>query len=146
MMGLWRITGRTLYWLARLVWWPLRLTTRRARLALIVDGEILLVRNWFGNGRWTLPGGGLHKGESVEEALQRELKEELDITIDKRSIHRIGTIQVTEDNLRYSIILARSGLAKKPELQMSKELTDASWFRIDRLPQERAPIVDDLIK
>lgn len=143
-MSLWEQTGRTLYWLARFLWWPLRLTTRRARLALVVNGEVLLVRNWFGNGRWTLPGGGLHRGESVEAALVRELGEELGISLDRRSIRIIDTIQVTEDHLRYSIVLARAGLPEKPELKRSIELTDAHWFRLDRLPQERSPITNDL--
>ena len=48
------------------------------------EGEILLSRRRKGThlaGLWEFPGGKLEAGESLSEALQREIKEELDIEI-----------------------------------------------------------------
>jgi len=56
----------------------------RVRVAAIVikDGEILLVRHSkYGTSYWLLPGGGVHYGETLEEALVRELKEETNLDV-----------------------------------------------------------------
>jgi len=54
---------------------------RRAVRALLLtpDNEVLLIRvkSRTGNVFWIAPGGGIEPGESVEEALRRELREEL---------------------------------------------------------------------
>lgn len=49
---------------------------------IIKDGKILLTRQWDG---YSLIGGGVEKGETLEEGMVREVKEEtgLDVTPDK---------------------------------------------------------------
>ena len=60
---------------------PEPLHFRRAVRALIAtpDGEVLLARFVFPSGVevWALPGGGLEDGESPDDGLRRELREEL---------------------------------------------------------------------
>jgi ADP-ribose pyrophosphatase YjhB (NUDIX family) len=55
---------------------------RRATAVVSRDGRVLLVRH-----RWqrhfSLPGGGVRVGESVEDAAARELRVELRLTVDK---------------------------------------------------------------
>ena len=41
----------------------------------------ILIRNGFSNQVWTYPGGGVEKGETLEEALVREIYEELRLRI-----------------------------------------------------------------
>jgi 8-oxo-dGTP pyrophosphatase MutT (NUDIX family) len=56
------------------------LRIRQAARALLVDPDdrVLLVRFEFPAGtRWALPGGGLEPGETPEDALRRELEEEV---------------------------------------------------------------------
>ncbi|MCD9230061.1 NUDIX domain-containing protein [Ralstonia pseudosolanacearum] len=58
------------------------------------DGRFLLAQRPEGKpyaGYWEFPGGKLESGESVEAALTRELKEELDITL--RACERWHTIE-----------------------------------------------------
>ncbi|MFI5294476.1 MAG: 8-oxo-dGTP diphosphatase MutT [Thermodesulfovibrionales bacterium] len=46
------------------------------------DGKVLIVRRMKGDklgNKWEFPGGKLESGETPEEALRRELREELDI-------------------------------------------------------------------
>lgn len=58
--------------------------TRAAVKAVIEDdGEYLLIRQRTESGPvWTLPGGGIEPGETCEEALERELDEEISVEVD----------------------------------------------------------------
>ncbi len=61
----------------------------RVRVAGIIidDDRLLLISHKKGaDVYWLLPGGGVDYGESLEEALVREFKEELNITIDVHSL------------------------------------------------------------
>ena len=62
---------------------PIRL--RDAARAVIVDsdGRVLLVRFEFPDRQvWACPGGGLEPGESHEDALRRELREEVGLEVE----------------------------------------------------------------
>jgi 8-oxo-dGTP diphosphatase len=64
--------------------------TIRVYAVIIRDDKLLLTKQWDG---YSLPGGGVEKAEGLEEALERELKEEtgLDITAGKSfyNTHRL---------------------------------------------------------
>ncbi|MFJ4918908.1 NUDIX hydrolase [Streptomyces sp. NPDC088725] len=61
---------------------------RRAAAVIIRDGQVLMVRErgkgptgrHDGQEYWTLPGGGIEPGESAEEAVIREVAEEVGLT------------------------------------------------------------------
>jgi 8-oxo-dGTP pyrophosphatase MutT (NUDIX family) len=57
---------------------------KRASAILVKDGKILLLRRVKPDREYFIfPGGGVEKGEGVEEALTREVKEELSLEIKK---------------------------------------------------------------
>ena len=56
--------------------------TIRVAGLLVYDGSILMVEQGRGEDRyWLLPGGGVHFGEALSDALRRELKEELGMRV-----------------------------------------------------------------
>lgn len=68
----------------------------RIRVAAIIvrDGAILLVKHVkAGQSYWMLPGGGVNFGESLSEALVRELKEEVGVSI------RCGDFVLVNDSI-----------------------------------------------
>jgi 8-oxo-dGTP pyrophosphatase MutT (NUDIX family) len=64
----------------RKVWWRVSRPFSLGALALVVDGEgrVLLVELSYRRG-WYLPGGGVRKREGLDEAVRRELREEVGV-------------------------------------------------------------------
>jgi 8-oxo-dGTP diphosphatase len=60
------------------------------------DGRVLLVKQRSGpfTGAWLLPGGGVDDGESIEDAVRRETREETGC--DLASLRKIATYEVDE--------------------------------------------------
>ncbi len=77
-------------------------------LCLIHQGERLLLQNrrkkdWDG---WTLPGGHIEKGESIVDAVVREMQEETGLTIHSPKL--CGIKQFPIENGRYLVFLFRT--------------------------------------
>jgi 8-oxo-dGTP diphosphatase len=82
--------------------------------------------------KWEFPGGKVEDGESDADALRRELKEELDITVyDERQIfqHLHSYPAGPTVSLRFFRILAFGGEAKNLVFQR------IAWVPISELPQ-----------
>ena len=73
-----------LLWRAARLWWRVRRPRTLGARAIVLDpaGRVVLVRHTY-VARWHLPGGGVAKGERVEAAAVREVREEtgLDATV-----------------------------------------------------------------
>ncbi|HYX30895.1 MAG TPA: NUDIX hydrolase [Pyrinomonadaceae bacterium] len=96
------------------------------------DSRILLLEHVFRADRgWGVPGGFIVKGEQPEDALRRELREEVNIEIDRvkflfaRTLHTPSQVEI--------YFRARVIGDPKPS---SFEIKQAQWFRLDELPPE----------
>lgn len=133
MRKLWNIVGRIAY----IVSYPaLALYLRkdeRARVVVVCEGHILLVKSWLDSGRWYLPGGGLHKAEDPAIGAARELVEETGLQFDVTDLSHVESFRYRDKLISYDCHAYRLELSKQPKLKLqAQEITDAAWF----LPEE----------
>ena len=101
------------------------------------DGRFLLTTRPPGKayaGFWEFPGGKLEDGESVEQALQRELREELGIAIGDTEVWR-------EQLVDYPHALVRLHFCKVRDWSGNLEMREGQAFSWERLPVMCAPVL-----
>lgn len=106
------------------------------------DGEILLVKRGtvVFKGYWTLPGGRVDAGESVEHAIVHEVKEEtgLNVAIVEKvgEYHEIGIHDAIEYDYHPTCFLVKliGGRLQRQEA----EIDSVRFFRFNDLPQDLA--------
>ena len=105
----------------------------RAGAALLRDGKVLLVRRlWDGREYYTFPGGGVEHGEGPRQAIEREIKEELQLTITARAPF-LEIVNLGRRETFFLIRDARGEPVKSAELLDTKErgTHDLVWFTYD---------------
>ncbi|SFL01885.1 NUDIX domain-containing protein [Celeribacter marinus] len=97
------------------------------------DGKFLLVRHTYTPG-WHFPGGGVEKGETIEHALSKELRQEtgLDLT-GKPSFHGVffNSGVSKRDHILVYLCQATGSIPSKPS---SMEIAEVGYFGLDDLP------------
>lgn len=110
----------------------------RARVLVFNEnGEILLLRGVISNGKWSLPGGGVEKGESAQAAAARELQEETGIIAEASKFRYITTLSRPEIRVGfkvplYTITVKSSSLPRRHANRW--EISHVGWFNINALP------------
>jgi len=95
--------------------------------AIIRDGKVLLVRHSCADkpdyGDWLLPAGRVKQGESLEEALEREIRKELSLGI--RVIKKLAELVDSYTGDRLTIFLC---IPLASGVEISSEREEAKWF------------------
>jgi len=133
-------------------------TYKHARPALTVDCvicgfdgermELLFIKRALTpfQGAWALPGGFVHVNESLDDAAQRELKEETGLSqVFLEQLYTFG--QLDRDPRERVVSVAYFALVNRSlhTPQASTDATDAQWFPMHELPTlafDHAAIVD----
>ena len=87
-------------------------------------------------GQWAIPGGFVKNNESLEEAVERELKEETGININYlEQLYSFG--DPDRDPRGRVVSIAYFGLVRPDAFQISAstDASDVQWFSIDSLPE-----------
>lgn len=106
--------------------------TIRVVAAIIVDGDkIFATQRGYGEfkGGWEFPGGKIEEGESPEEALVREIEEELDAVVEVGEL--IDTVEYDYPNFHLSMDCFICTI--KERNLVLKEHEDAKWLTKDTL-------------
>ena len=100
--------------------------------------------------QWAIPGGFVLEGESLEQAVERELLEETGIKVNY--LEQLYTFGVPERDPRKRIVtVAYFGLVRQSNFQLhaATDAIDAQWFLVDELPElafDHAQILDTAIQ
>jgi ADP-ribose pyrophosphatase YjhB (NUDIX family) len=102
------------------------------------DGRVFLVRHSYLPG-WYLPGGGVERGETVGEALLRELREEGGIEIDDAPT--LFGIYNNPKRRRDHVLVFVSRRVRRPNppLYPNREIAEAGFFEVGALPEATTP-------
>jgi 8-oxo-dGTP diphosphatase len=105
------------------------------------DGAFLLTSRPRGKvyeGYWEFPGGKVEAGESIEQALRRELQEEIGVTIGAAHPWRVECVD-------YPHALVRLNFCKVWEWSGELHMHEGQSFAWQRLPVEVKPLLPGTI-
>lgn len=99
--------------------------------AIITDGtnRILLVRA-KDDGLFYIPGGGVKKGESMEQAAIREIKEECCVEVNDLKILSVYSNFIEHKNDHIALFFGITNAIPRP----NGEISEAKFFSADSLP------------
>ncbi|AKG91183.1 ADP-ribose pyrophosphatase [Geoglobus ahangari] len=104
---------------------------------VIRNGKILLVKraNEPNKGKWSVPGGLVRAGETLEEALKREMREELGVEVE------VGDVACVTDEIfydgekrveyHYVVIDFYADIDGEPKAM--SDAADVGWFELERV-------------
>lgn len=114
---------------------------------IIHDGKLLLERR-VDSDTWGLVGGGCKKWESTEQAMSREVYEELGLRIPKDKFRKLkvygepGRVAAFKDGSiwRMVIVVYELILDQKPVIRLSSESKEARFFTREELKNIQIPV------
>ena len=102
-------------------------------ITLDENKRILLVKrnepDELDNDEWSIPGGGAKAGESIEEALVREIKEELNCKITKFTYFRSYFEKESDKDVRGFYFYSKI----KGSIKLSVEHSKYKWFSFEKI-------------
>jgi 8-oxo-dGTP diphosphatase len=103
--------------------------------AIFREGKVLLVRRarFPAKGFYSLPGGRVEFGETLHEALQREVTEETALTIEIASLAAWREVVPSATGGGHYVILSFAARWVSGEPELNEELDDYRWLAADAL-------------
>lgn len=126
---------RLAYRLMRWYWFLFRPVTLGVRLIPVKDNKILLVRHSY-QPAWFLPGGGVKRGETLEQAVRREAKEECGATL-----HQVDLFGIYSDFSGYKSDHIAVFICKDFTVtgKVDHEIERVAFFDLNCLPEDLSP-------
>ncbi len=118
----------------RKIWWRLRkpAITSVSVIATDLDDRLLLVRHSYGSRSWSVPIGGINRGEPPEDAARRELREETGC--EPGQLQFVGVQQECVHGAHNAIHVFAAKVQGKPKPD-NREIVEARFFPLHSLPE-----------
>ncbi|WP_404870266.1 NUDIX domain-containing protein [Kitasatospora griseola] len=128
---LWRIIRGPMQW--RVLWvWHAKFMVGVTGIVRDDEGRVLLLKHrlWPEGRQWGLPSGYANKGESFEETVVREVREETGLTV------KVGELAYLKSGFKLRLEVAYEALLVGGRIEVeSFEILEARWFSPDDLPE-----------
>jgi ADP-ribose pyrophosphatase YjhB (NUDIX family) len=112
-------------------WRLTRPITVGVRLLVLNGDDVLLIRHTYQPG-WFMPGGGLKRNETLEEAARRELREETGLGAATMELAGLFT-NVAEGKTDHVVVFR--AVASGSPASDSPEIAECRWFPRSALPE-----------
>lgn len=115
--------------------------------AVIFEAGRVLLQRRDDTGRWGLPGGGVEPGESVSQAVMREVREETGLEVEPLRLigvysdpahHQIMTYP--DGNVIHYVSVVFECVARRGTLTCNEESLELGWFDPEALPPDMMAI------
>lgn len=106
------------------------------RILLIRDNQVLLVKHTYRNGWYTI-GGGVERKEPPRFAIERELKEEVGVSL--LTPPKLFAVYHSRREKHDDYIVFYIGQNFVQEAVQSPEIADSQWFPLEHLPEDATP-------
>lgn len=117
-----------------------------AHVVIIKDNQVLLLKrsadDMWAAGKWGLPGGKKEEGETPEENVCRECKEETQLTLDPENLIYLSGESNASGEHAFFTISEYSG-----DIKIDHEHDDFDWYDLDKLEEvDTVPGLKKIIK
>lgn len=124
-----------LYRLNRLRWRLTRPITVGVRLLLCAGDRVLLVKHTY-QASWYLPGGGVQRGETLEQAARREAAEELGARLGPLTLHGVYSNFYEHKSDHVAVFCCHDVTLGRAR---DREIADRQWFAASQPPVDASP-------
>lgn len=117
----------------KLYWYLFKPITTGVRILMVQNQQVVLVKHTYETA-WYLPGGGLKRGETIEDAARREVKEEVGGILYDLQLVGIFTnfAQIKTDHV---ILFIAEDFSWEPEPTQA-EIEQVAAFPLNQLPPD----------
>lgn len=118
-------------------------------LILKKENKVLMLRRFntgYKDGFYSFPAGHVEEGESFEECLIREAKEEIGVEIRRESLKELYIIhrykdEVLLNNARVDVFYIVENWSGEIQNLEPNKCDDLSWFDLENLPKDTIPYI-----
>lgn len=138
-MHIWRKFGIVTFWILLPALSLYLKISKRTRVLVSSGDKILVVKSWLGNGKWALPGGGLHRREGPLAGVRRELLEETGVSIAPEQFNLLSEMTYRQHGIKFRYVcFSVETPHAAPIKRQSWELADAAWIARNDLGPDTA--------
>ena len=118
-------------------WFIFRPKTKGVKCMIQWQDKILFVRISYAHKGWTVPGGGVDKDETFEQAVRREVKEEVGIILGEVKMFRE---YITTKEYKIDTVQCFWSKVERSDFKIDNtEIVEAKWSDINNIPEPHRP-------